>query len=194
MGVIQIALKLITAPAAEPVTLAEAKSQLRVDGTDDDTLITGLIKNAREYCEAFQNRAMVTQTWDLWLGAWPSGDHIEIPLPPLQSVTSVKYYGTDDTEYILAATEYDTDDKGYKGRVALKYGKSWPTTTLRPSNAVVVRFVAGYGDAATAVPQKVKQAMMLDIKLNYDDYPPPERERLEKARDALLWLERVSPI
>ena len=253
-----MSLNLITPPAREPLSLALAKEHLKIDSTftDDDNLIQGLIIAARKYCEGFQNRAYLTQTYDLWLDHFPSGKYIDIPLPPLQSVTSIKYYGTDDTEYTLAATEYDADTKGFVGRVVLKYSKTWPSTVLRPSNAVVVRFVAGYntysstvststvtvtkaaGDAfvttwqagklvtingvtyrlasvtnettlvlaTTAgtqssvsfltddVPEMVIQAMILHVKLLYDDYSPQYRQQVERARDSLLWMERVGAV
>ena len=254
-----MALNLITPPSREPLSLALAKSHLKIDSTftDDDNLIQGLITAARVHCEGFQNRAYLEQTWDLWIDRFPTENYIDIPLPPLQSVTSVKYYDTDDTEATFSTDDYDVDTKGYVGRVVLKYGETWPSTVLRPSNGVVIRFVAGYetysstvttlatavtkteGDAfstswtagklvtinnvtyrvasvesvtgltlaATAgtqasgvafttddVPETVKQAMTLDMKLGYDDYMPADRERMEKARDALLWMERVSAV
>ena len=88
-----------TPPAIEPVTLEELKDHLRVDSVDEDALLTGLLAAAREWCEGFQNRAYITQTLQLWLDEWPAGNAIVLPRPPLQSVASVKYYGTDDTEY-----------------------------------------------------------------------------------------------
>jgi uncharacterized phiE125 gp8 family phage protein len=90
LEVITIALKLVTGPALEPVTLDEAKAQCRVDGSDEDTLITALILAAREYCQDFQNRAYITQVYDLWLDGWPNKGFISIPKPPLQLVSSVK--------------------------------------------------------------------------------------------------------
>jgi len=193
-----MALKLITPPASEPITLAEAKPHLRVDITDDDTLITNLIIAARQYCEKFQNRAYITQTWELWLDVWPEKDYITIPLPPLQSVVHVKYYGTDDTEYTMDTADYFVDTKSEPGRVALAYGKSWPTTTLRPANGVAVQFTAGYGDAASAVPETVKQAMYLLIGHWYENREATlagtvSRE-VEFAVHSLLWQERIVPV
>ena len=84
-----MSLQLNTPPAAEPVTLAEAKAWLRVDtGDDDDALITSLISAARARAEWHTGRAFVTQGWTLWLDCWPSGACAEIPLPPLQGVQS----------------------------------------------------------------------------------------------------------
>jgi len=65
----------------------------------EDTMIDTLIKTARRYCETILNRALITQTWDLWIDRFPSRDYIEIPLPPLQQpsvtagsfATSTKY-------------------------------------------------------------------------------------------------------
>ncbi len=55
--------------------------------TEDDE-ITQIIKTAREYCEGFQNRAFITQTWELWYDSFPAEDYIKIPLPPLISISS----------------------------------------------------------------------------------------------------------
>lgn len=139
-----MALKLITPPPFEPVSLAEAKLHLKQDDTADDALITALITGAREYCEGFQNRAYIEQTWDLWLDEFPYEDFIKVPKPPLQSVASVKYYDTANTEATFGTDDYFVDDKSNPGRVSLGYSEDWPTTTLRPANAVVVRFTAGY--------------------------------------------------
>jgi hypothetical protein len=76
-------LKLKTGPASEPVTLQEAKDHLRVDLDDEDSVIEGFIKAARTDCENLQNRAYISQTWELWLDEWPDEDYIVLPRPPL---------------------------------------------------------------------------------------------------------------
>ncbi len=190
-----MALKLVTAPAVELMSTANAKAHLRVDSTDDDTLIGVLIKAARQHAENVASRALITQTWDYQLDAWPDGDEITIPLPPLQSVTSVKYYDTAGTEYTMTATDYIVDTKSEPGRIVLAYGKSWPSTTLRPAAGVIVRFVAGYGDAAANVPEAIIAALKLHIGYLYE-----QREavnignivnELPLAYDALLYPYRV---
>ncbi|GAB4274634.1 head-tail connector protein [Thermincola ferriacetica] len=191
-------LVLITPPASEPVTVDEAKQHLRVDGTEDDAYISNvLIPAAREYCEGFQNRAYVTQTWQLWLDQWPETGYIAIPKSPLQSVVGVKYYGTDDAEYIINATDYFVDNKNEPGRLVLAYGRSWPTVTLRPANGICVEFEAGYGDIAK-VPQKAKHAMLMLIGHWFENREAAlsgtiSRE-IEFAVHALLWQDRVVPI
>lgn len=188
-----MALKLITAPASEPVTLADAKLHLRVDGTDSDTMITALIKAAREYCEGYQNRALITQTWELVLDAWPSENYIEVPLPPLQSITSIKYKDAAGVETTWPSENYLVDTDSYVGRIVLADNCSWPSEALHPVGAIRIRFIAGYGDAAK-VPEITKQALLLEVQLRYDDLREYESERLEKARDALLDINRVVPV
>lgn len=154
-----LALVLVTAPAEEPVTTAEAKSHLRVDIADDDGLIDDLVSGCREQVENHTRRALVTQTWDLFFDAWPAGD-ILIPRPPLQSVTGVYYTNDEGVETQVSSSIYLVDVKREPGRVVLKSGESWPSATLQGINGVRVRFVAGYG-AAAAVPGPIKSALKL---------------------------------
>ncbi len=188
-----MALKVITPPASEPLDLATAKVHLRVDTTDDDALITSLITAARQYCEQYQNRAYVTQTLELTLDEFPDMP-FDLPMPPLQSVTSIKYIDKDGLETTWDPANYIVDVDSQPGRIALAYGKTLPTVTLKPVNAVKIQFVAGYG-ATAAVPQTVKQAMLLLIGAWYE-----QREALVVgstvttvpfAVEALLWQDRV---
>jgi len=153
-------LRLVTPPAEEPVSLTEAKAHLRVDGSDDDDLITGLVKAARAYIEEHCRRALVTQTWDLELDAWPSGRVIYIPRPRLQSVMSISYTDANGVTAEVSAGDYIVDSASEPGRVVLRSSANWPVAELQAAAGVVVRFVAGYG-AAGDVPQPIKQAMLL---------------------------------
>jgi len=163
----------------------------------EDTLLEALITTAREWCEGYQNRQYITAIWELWLDDWPSEDYIRIPLPPLQAVSSIKYYGTDNTAATMDTADYFVDTKSEPGRVSLAYGKTWPTTTLRPVNGVVVEFEAGYGDAASDVPKRVKQAMLLLIGHLYERREQSTEKALSEIPfgvKALLGLDRVWPM
>src|SRR3990167_6456356 len=101
--------KIATAAADTPVTLTEAKAHLRYDLTTEDTLITTLIKVATEYAEKRLSRALITQTWDLYLKEFPPEDTIVLPFPPLQSITHVKYYDSNNTLQTWGSLNYDLD-------------------------------------------------------------------------------------
>lgn len=155
----------ITPAASKPVSLAEAKAHLRYMRTDQDALIEGLIGSATEHLEGrngILGRALVTQTWEVRLDCFPSRHRgrIELPMPPLQSVTSVKYIDTAGVERTLTSgTDYVTDAQHMIGRIRPAYGKTWPHT-IDDEGAVRITFVAGYGDAA-AVPNGIRQAILL---------------------------------
>jgi uncharacterized phiE125 gp8 family phage protein len=152
----------VTPPATEALTLAEAKSHLRITGDDEDTLILGLISAAREWFERQTYRQLVTATWDLVLDALPSGSGaIRIPRAPLQSVASVKYYDEAGVLQTVPATDYVVTISEEPGLIRCGQSLVWPTAATRP-DAVTVRFTAGYG-AAAAVPQLVRSALKLMI-------------------------------
>ena len=163
-----MAIKVITAPSAEPVTLTEAKAQCRVDITTDDTLITSYIAAARRLCERIDWRAYMTQTLEVWLDAWPATDILKIPRPPLQSVTSITYYDQSNVAATLSSASYFVDTVSEPGRVVLNYGYTWPSTILRETNGIAVRFVAGYASAGN-VPQTIKQAILLVVGHWYEN-------------------------
>ena len=162
-----MALKLITAPAAEPVSTSEAKSHLRVDTTADDTYIGTLITVARQNVESHLRRALISQTWEVVLDDFPAGV-IRLPKPPLASVTSIKYTDDEGNESTDSSDNYVGDSDTEPGRVVLKSGESWPSDTLAAANGVRVRYVAGYGSAA-AVPNPIRQAILLLIGTLYEN-------------------------
>jgi uncharacterized phiE125 gp8 family phage protein len=161
--------KLITAPAVEPVTLAEAKAHLYVTHSDDDALIGSLIAAAREDVEHWLQRALVEQTWELALAAFPySPPVIKLPMAPLSSITSIKYLDSDGVEQTLAATDYTADTSAEPGAVVPAYGLAWPATRAE-RNAVRVRYVAGYGADATIVPASIKAFIKMRVGALYEN-------------------------
>lgn len=156
-------LELTSPPAIEPVTLAEARAHLKIDTTDDDTLITRLIAAARTRAEWHTGRALITQGWTLWRDAWC--DPLALPLPPLQAVTSLKTYGRDDAEHLLDGANYTIDLAG--GRVTLKDNVA-PPVDLRRINAVAIAFTAGYGDTTSDVPDPLRSAILAIVAFLYE--------------------------
>lgn len=193
-------LKLITAPTTEPVSLAEAKLHLRVDGTADDALITALITAARLAVENFSRRALITQAWILSMDRFPGADAILLPRPPLQNGTGtaveITYKLADGTEQTYSAANYVVDTVSEPGRIRLVSTATWPGDELYPLSAVTISFTAGYG-AAEDVPQIYKQAMLLLIGHWYENREQVTTtgavpQEIPMGVEYLLWPERVS--
>lgn len=159
---------LISAPAEEPISLAEAKLHLRVDGTDEDTRISTLIVAARERCEHETGRRMITQTREMVLDAFPSSSEaikLHSDCVMAQSIASVEYLNAAGSWVAFGSSNYALDARSLPGYVFLAVGSAWPTP-VDSANAVRLRIVCGYG-AASAVPQSLKQWMLLHIGANY---------------------------
>lgn len=175
------ALALVTGPQQEPLTIAEVKSHCRVAAsvTTHDFELATLIVAAREWCERETRRKLVTQTWDWKLDAFPDEDVIELPLVPVQSVTSVLYVDEDGVTQTVNTADYDVDASSEPARVQVAAsGSGWPALGDSPIvNAVTVRFVVGYGLAAK-VPDVLKLAMKLHVEAHFD--------RDEKMMPALI--------
>lgn len=160
MGLVQT-----VAPVVEPITLTEAKDHLRVDISDDDTLINALIEAARARAETETHRQFITATFEKTLDFFPNVIWLE--KPKVQSVSSIQYIDTAGTTQTLPAAEFRVDVASEPARIEPAFGFTWPIT--RPIiNAVTVTYVAGYGLAA-AVPEALKSAMKLLIGDMYEN-------------------------
>lgn len=163
-------LRLNTAPATEPVSVATLKDHARVDGDDEDTLLATYLQVARERVEQATGRALVLQTWDMFFDRFPAV--IKIPKAPLSSVTHVKYTDTNGNEQTLSSSLYQVDTKSEPARIIPAYEEIWPVTRTI-MNAVEVQFVAGYAGTAdtspdySAIPQSILQAIMM-IAADYE--------------------------
>jgi uncharacterized phiE125 gp8 family phage protein len=178
----RLTFKRLTGPSVEPVTLDEAKAFARIDTGYDDALVTSLIVRAREHCEAITGRQFITATYGLLLDRFPTwcrpdvyrvterreGTDIIVPRPPLLSVDSITYLDTAGASQTVATSDYVVSTYDDPGRIALANGKTWPQT-LEQINAVTVAYTAGYGAAATAVPESIKQAMHMLVAHFYEN-------------------------
>jgi len=168
-----MAVKVITPSTTEPVSLAEAKLHLKLDtDTTDDTLVTALIKAARELAEDYCRRVFMSSTYELYLEDFPDCDDdkelaIDLLTAPISAITSIKYYDTLNVLQTLDSSTYELDDVSQPCRVLLKYYKVWPYGR-GTSNSVIIRYVAGYTSAAT-VPASIKAAMLLIIGHLYEN-------------------------
>lgn len=163
------ALQRIAAPATTPITLSEVKAQLRVEGPDDDVILTRIINVAVAYTDAqgALGQAMITQTWAQWMGANPT-QSIKLMLGPVQSVSAVKYYDLDGVLQTDSLSKYEVFGTGLTTTVQPKSGEKWPVAQDR-ADAIKIEFVVGYGDAPADVPDTVRHAMLLLVGHWYDN-------------------------
>lgn len=161
-----MALKLITPAAALAISLVDAKLHLHEDHADQDAVITDAIRGAMAACEQqCAGRALLTQTWELTLDAFPAA--FELTRTPVQSITSIQYTDGAGAVQTLAAEAYALDNADDYGPayVVPAYGTSWPTARDQV-NAVKLRYVAGYADAAS-IPADVRSWLKLQIGAMY---------------------------
>lgn len=161
-------------PAAEPVTLAEAKSHLNITHSNDDTFIGTLIAAARDHAEQFTRRALVQQTWRLNMDDFPNFE-LRLDKPPVISVTSVKYYDIDNVQQTLVeGTDYTVDTYSEPGWLWPAV-TGWPTVYPDGINGVEIIFVAGYSNSgasplnyADRVPESIKAGILLHVGHLYE--------------------------
>ncbi len=149
-----------TAPSTEAVSTADLKSWMRVDASDEDTLIGNLAGAARNAFETETHRQLITATWKLRLTVFPAGE-IVLPVSPLQSVTSITYVDNDDVTQTVSSDDYDVDTKSTPGRIRPSSGNDWPSDSRGHTEDVIITFVAGYGDASSDVPDGITAAVKL---------------------------------
>ena len=162
-----MSLRLITAPTALAITLAEAKAHLRVTDTTEDLLISAMIIAASETAEQITGRAIMPQTWELTLDAFPA--EFALTRVPALSVVSLKYINEAGVLTTMSPTDYvldNYDDFGF-AKVELAWGFDWPIAR-DTTNAVTLRFTAGYADAA-AVPESIKAWIKLTVSTMYEN-------------------------
>lgn len=156
----------VVEPASEPVTLAEVKLHLRIDGTDEDALLNVLIASARRWFEDITGRTLYATTYEYSLGEWPCGDRIVLPrATTLTSIASLVYFGTDGTPATWDASNYIADTVRMPGALVLAYGNSWPSADLYPVEPIRIRYTAGMATSSplTYVPDGIRQTLLLAI-------------------------------
>jgi len=191
-------LSLVTAPGIEPISLQEAKDHLRVTHAVEDALIDQLIVAARQHIDGrdgWLGRQLITAIWDLTLDRFPAADYISLPLPPVQSITSITYIDDNGTQQTLSSAKYVLSaGKHWRPRADLAYDEIWPTTRDQPG-AVTVRIVCGYGSNPADVPASITAALKIMIGDLYENRQSvvigQSVAEIPRAADALLAPYRV---
>ncbi|MBD9372109.1 phage head-tail connector protein [Rhizobium sp. ARZ01] len=175
------------APAITPVSLAEAKQHLRVDHSDDDALITALIAAAVDHLDGWTGilgRCLVEQTWRQDFERFASC--LPLPLGPVIGIVSVMSDAgsVDQASYSLvtdaggrARVEF-ASGVSVAGPVSVTYEAGYPTTPEQPGSPVVPE--------KSTVPDGLKLAIVLHVKMNYETMEPAARDSYQRAFDALI--------
>lgn len=168
--------KTAIAPTEEPIDLGTIKLHCRIDTDADDALIEEVyLPAARSHLEFLTRRQWMSATLLLALDEFPRCPWIVLPRPPLQSVSSLKYYDGANTLQTWASSNYFVDAISEPGRLVLASASMWPGTYARP-NAVQITYVAGWL-AAEDMPRELHQALFLLIAHFYER----REETVEKA-------------
>jgi uncharacterized phiE125 gp8 family phage protein len=156
---------LLTPPAAEPISLAEAKHFLRVAHDADDELIAALIAGARREIELASRRVLVTQTWRIVLNSWPRAGRIVSPVSPLQSIDAARVYEESGAPIVLDAETFILDTASLPAIIAFM-----PAAVAQPGRVLAgieLDVTAGHGGAED-VPGPLVQALRLLLAHRYE--------------------------
>lgn len=154
-----MALVLMSGPASEPVTLAEAKAHLRIDGSAEDMLLTSLILTSRLHIEAALGLALINQTWMLVLDRWPCDGTVELPIAPLQAITGIRVRNAAGVATTIAPTTYLVDIVSKPPR--LVWNNTAPPAPGRLANGIEIDLTTGFGASAASVPAPLKHAILM---------------------------------
>lgn len=183
-------LRRITEPVVEPISLAEAKSHLRIDADydADDLYVMGLVTAARWHVETVCDRTLVRSQWQMKLDTFPSWD-IELPRPPITTGDIVVTYIPSDGIYSpIPFTDFRQDRDATPAVIRPQWNRTWPPCR-GAENDVTITFWCGYGDSGKSVPQPARHAMLLMIGhwfTNREAVAPGSMNPVPMAVDLLL--------
>ena len=146
-------------PAAEAVTLVEAKAHLRVDGSDEDALIAQLVTVAREHIERETSRVLIARPFRLCLDDWPGEGVIRIGCGPVREVTNVTVYDGEGNATAVSLADHLLDGEARPARLWLRE----PPAPGRVLNGIEIDFIAGFGASGADVPDTLKRAMLTHV-------------------------------
>ena len=180
-------------PLAAPVTLADAKAHLRVETGDEDALLGRLIAAATGHLENATGLALLSQKWRLMLDAWPAEGPVLITKSPVLTLDGVTVRDAAGLPLKLSLSGALLDGRARPARLYLD-------DTPRPGlaiNGIQINFTAGFGAAATDVPDALRQAILLHVARLYETrgaaLPPPAARSDAAAEVPPGWDRLVAP-
>ncbi|MBB3947185.1 putative phiE125 gp8 family phage protein [Rhizobium skierniewicense] len=153
----------LTPPQAEALTLADVKAHLRLDGDDEDALLTSLIATARDYLERQTGLCLMRQSFRLYLDDWPLNSVILIAKGPVQAIETILVFDDAGDPFDVTAIEKLLDGEGRPARLWVRQ----PPAPGQPLNGIEIDFTAGFGESGADVPDTLKRAMLVHIAHMY---------------------------
>lgn len=160
--------RVISESTTEPISVADAKLNMRVTSSAEDSRIAGLITTARRLCEQELDLSLVEKTLEIaqrrldWCG-------IELPAGPVRSIVSVTYVNTDGDDTSLATDQYRISPYAEPTLLVPAYDVTWPDVRC-DLDSVRIRYTVGYPSTDSppqTVPEPIVQAMHLYIAHYY---------------------------
>jgi uncharacterized phiE125 gp8 family phage protein len=188
--------ELIIAAESTPITLDEIKDHIRETfGIDDyDNQLMSLINVVAEYGEKLTGRDFINKTYKGYLDCFPNcaWQSIEIRKSKLQSISSIKYL-VDNVETTLDSAKYYFTQNNNFSSIYLVDGESWPDNEDKRKQAVIIEFVAGYGDDSCDIPTSLKQAMLSHLTTLFKNAGDCTNTEGVKAQFASLYSAFILP-
>lgn len=172
--------------ALEPLTIQDARDQVRIYTDELDRQLVEAVSEVRAYCETYVGRTLRTEvTRQLAVDEWWSGRVVRLPWPPLTLVSWVKYYDSDNVDQTVDTDDYRVHMSGQLYGV-VEFVKDWVKPTVYDRlDAIRIQYIAGY-ETRVAVPQEIRRAMKILLSLEFDDVPPNrEANALARAKACL---------
>ena len=195
-----------SAPAVEPISLADAKAFLRIDTPDEDNLIQSLIMTSRLHIEVALGLALIQQTWSCFFDRWPhildtrtapfqpasaaytcpdprtrlnlATDAIVLPISPIKSLDAIRVYADDGTFVTLPLAGFTVDLASKPPRIVRRVATAVPQPGRR-LNGVEIAVTAGFGLSPADVPAPIRQALLLLVAHWYEHRDPGEIGSIE---------------
>ncbi len=147
---------LVAGPAIEPVSIADIRDWLKIDTSEEDTLLTTLVATARAALERHVRRAFVSQTWRFIYASTATDGAMRLPLAPLLSVVELRVYDAAGaiTSAPPEAIELDLD----ADRPAVRL---LDADLVGKAARIEIDATLGYGAAAIDVPAPLRQAIRM---------------------------------
>lgn len=177
---------IITPPALEPLTLADAKLHLRVDHADEDDFIQQTVSAARQYVEAVTGERMLTQAWRQYVSDWPADRLLRLEVYPVQSVIATTAFDRDGVPHQIALEDVELS-RGVKPQ-KLRFSASIDPALA--ANGLEIDLSVGQGDLPVDVAPALRQAVAMLVTHWYEFRgaiaPSQQPVSLPAGLDALL--------